>query len=160
MDLANTLAQLPQPIQVQAVQTQSQEIKITPQDLKILVRNEVTKRIIESKPRTIIKEGKAPEAPKEATALTKNNIKRTLNDAVDLVRTIDGVHLDLFDYFDISPSLAQPGDMKRLQYISQWVANHSMIKLNSLDNRLGNNDGKQAKLIKIYNWIKLRNGNS
>lgn len=131
--------------------------------LQVVVRNAITKHIIESKPRTNALRATVPiQHPSESKAMTRNNVQNV----VDAVRTIDGVHMDLFDYFDIDGGLVTENQSRKMRFVFDWAMKDSktvasgLRKINRLDNRLGNNDMGDAKLIKIYNWLKLRNGNS
>lgn len=131
-------------------------------------RNFHVDQLIKLAPRTIIKREpyKAKEkpqpivksTPKEKFPTTEE--KEKLEDSAALY-TIEGVHIDLFDYFDVKIQNTNESQLNKLRFINEWVFSQSkdlsigMKRLNSIDNKLGNNDNGENKIIKIYNWIKL-----
>jgi len=80
------------------------------------------------------------------------------------MRSINGVSLDLYDYFSIDANTNDMETIRRLQYINSWVATEGqtfaggMQRLHDIDTKLGSADTGETKLIKLYNWIKF-NGN-
>jgi len=80
------------------------------------------------------------------------------------MHSINGVHLDLYDYFSIEVHSNNLESLRRLQFINSWVAtegrtfNEGMRKLHSIDVKLGSSDTGDTKLIKLYNWIRFSRG--
>lgn len=82
--------------------------------------------------------------------------------SIDAIKTVDGIHIDMYDYFGFKPDFINEMQKNRLRYITGWAFKkytdiRSALKtLNNLDNKLGNHDTGEAKLGKLYNYIKLR----
>lgn len=82
--------------------------------------------------------------------------------SVDSMKMVEGIHIDLYDYFNFEPEKITDPQKKRLQLINTWAFDKNkdirsaLRAINTLDNKLGNHDVGEAKLGKIYNWIKLR----
>lgn len=80
--------------------------------------------------------------------------------------TVNGVHTDLYDYIGINPDKATENLVGKMRYIHDWVVRQgkdfrvSMRKLNTIDNKLGSADIGEAKVLKLYNYLRLRNGNA
>lgn len=108
------------------------------------------KKKIESKPRTIIPQEEYEDA---------NSTDRLDNqDAV--LHTINGIHLGVYEYFDVSPSFIDRNQTKQLQTISDWVVSKGDVKsglkkLQSLEMKLGTNV-KESRISPVYNWIRIK----
>ena len=83
-----------------------------------------------------------------------------------VLQTVRGVSIDLLDYFSINMDKAEDQDIRKLLYVQECIAGGNknfrsgLKKLNSIDNRLGSADVGVAKLSKLYNWLRLRDGNT
>jgi len=80
--------------------------------------------------------------------------------------TINGIHVDLYDYFSINADRATDDQVRKLQFVHSHILEHNadfrqgLKKLNTIDNRLGSSDVGEAKLAKLYNWLRLHRGDS
>lgn len=126
-------------------------------------------------PRTVQKrEPIKTEKPKEQKSISKKGPDATPSrgDKPDAfadnpnLRTIDGVHIDIYDYFAINPERMTNEQRDRLFYIHMWVLKQGksfregLRKLNRLDMKLGCADAGEAKVIKLYNYLRIRYGNA
>jgi len=77
------------------------------------------------------------------------------------LHSINGVTLNLYDYFDIDVNTNSMETLRRLQFVNSWVATEGrtfeegMRKLHTIDTKLGSSDTGETKLIKLYNWLKF-----
>ena len=131
-------------------------------------------------PKTPVSKEKPPQAkestkpkpkpkPKKTTTTykaeksNKEDVDVNHDEARSAMKTIDGVPLELYDYFTIPPISIEPDSLKRLQYISGWVSSFKTIKegikkLYGTDIKLGGADMGETKLAKIYNWLRVTGG--
>lgn len=86
--------------------------------------------------------------------------KTSLAQEIPQIRHINGVSPEVYDYFGMQPGLADFDQIKRMQYVQDWVLKNDMRKLNKLDIRLGSADAGEAKLLKIYNWLRVGSGHT
>ena len=106
-----------------------------------------------------VPEAKEKPKPKIKKKVIKPQVKK--EDIFTEVQKLDGVHIELYDYFDVSPSLATPKDLERLQEIHAWAFDKAdktkaLKKLNDLELKLGRSAMGDGKLNNIYNYIKVR----
>lgn len=155
----------------------------------IIFRNAVVKTMIESTPRT--KESFIPTTPStpptpsvkskkpepKNSSLLRPALKQTTNRnpskhihfskpeensiSNQSVGMIDGVHLDVYRYFDISPSLAQKNDIDRLKTINEWAflksktVKEALRRLFNIENKIGMRYVGGEKLSRLYNYVRL-----
>lgn len=131
-------------------------------------RNALVKKVIESKPRTIIKHPTrvAQEKPNHLT-INKSEAKlpKTFLTKEESLKCFDGVHLDMYDFFNIPVTNLKQDTHNRLSYVMSWASKktdnlqQALRRLNSLNRRLGCAATGEVKLDNIYNWLRL-NGNA
>jgi len=82
------------------------------------------------------------------------------------IHTVNGVHMDIYDYFCTNPEKVSNEQLDRLSFIYAWVLKsgktlrEGLLKLNRLDLKLGSADDGEAKILKLYNYLRLRYGNA
>lgn len=130
-------------------------------------RIKAVKKIIEAAPRNIIKHPERNDAQKIdhiTEDKSKSETKGWLSQE-DSAKCIDGVHLEMFDFFNIELNHLKPGTLNRLQFVMGWgknktnSINDAMRRLNKLSIKFGNSTTGETKLDNIYNWLRL-NGNA
>lgn len=111
-------------------------------------------------------EPEKPKAPRKMVVVKKEDSQDAFADNPDLYM-VNGVHIDLFDYFCLSREAVDEVMTKRLQAIQNWISKRAkkgwvdgMRQLNKLDIKLGASESGMSHLNKMYNWIRLRYGNS
>jgi hypothetical protein len=74
----------------------------------------------------------------------------------------DGVHMNLYDYFGLSPAVANRDEVSKLQKVYNWAMGKqrdigkAMRKIEALANRVGKSKIGYEELVHIYNHIKVR----
>lgn len=147
----------------------------------IALRNAYVKSVIEAAPRNTTAPKSEPQVPKDTKPAYKDEtpkeVKREVSkpkpieksveigkEIVPDLRFINGVHLDVYEYFRIKPATVLEDTLKRLSFIHEWAfknkdAGEAMKKISRLDSRLGNRDMGEVKISKIYNYLRVY-GNS
>ena len=122
-------------------------------------RDAIVKKTIEAAPRTLIKHPVRQEAEKsEHIVLDSSGGSLNFDEAI---KYINGVHLDVYDFFNLDIIGIKPKSLERLQHIMKWAQKNAgnvpdaLVKLNSLMIRLGNWPTGETKLDNVYNWIRL-----
>lgn len=158
------------------------QIACNPELLQVAKRA-VTKHLIEAVPRTTTPPRPGVSAPRVVVSVKKPNQVRvpTKIDALpkrdstprikpeapekanlEMTRMVAGVHFDIYEYFNLSPSTIGDLDLKRLQSINNWLWDgaaklpDALRRLHNLDIKLGRNVTGESHLAKLYNHIKLR----
>ncbi len=78
------------------------------------------------------------------------------------IKNIEGIHIDIYEYFDISPSLATHKDIERLKDIHEWVfektkdSKQALRKIEDIEIMLGRSELGESRLNKIWNHIRIR----
>lgn len=109
---------------------------------------------IENKPR----ENKVPKVEKITVEVPDGSDAFADNPNL---HTVNGINLDIYDYFGINPERAEPMVINRLDYIQRWVSGKNsdfrkgLRQLNVIDNKLGSMDDGPSKVLKLYNYLRL-----
>lgn len=133
-----------------------------PVDAAVMERNQRIRAIIESKPRTLLKGQGRVDTPSDTPTVTRDYSVSSEGDVENAVFRINGVHYDLYKYFEVPISQADRATMNKLRYVSEALEKHSPdVTLQSqalfrIDRTLGLNDSGEKKLNKIYNYFRLR----
>lgn len=100
----------------------------------------------------------ASDKPKSSTVLAQH--EDAPEDREGSIKTLRGVHLDLYDYFDMNVNTVSPKNLERLQRINSWVQSQKdgLRKLYEMDLKFGSSDSGEAKLVKLYNWLRFSKG--
>ena len=120
------------------------------------------KKVLESAPRTIIKhpERVSSEKPDHIVIDKSGGVANGMT-MVDAAKMVDGVHLDVYDYFNISINDVDKPTLNRLGYIMKWMfASEPSLDLglrhiNRIMIKLGNWSTGKTKLDMIYNYLRL-----
>ena len=118
------------------------------------MRRQEVKRAIEAKPRTKVKHEpyKDPQSVKHETK----------SGNVPAVSLIDGVHIELYKYFNLSPSMVERGQIEKLKRVFDWASKgednigRALAKVQSLENRLGRNIAEVDRLTRMNNHLRIR----
>lgn len=140
----------------------------TPAELQAQ-RIQMVKRAIEAVPRTaeIPQIDRPEDIPHTTVTATDVDIplegEKPFMSIEDASRTIDGVHLDIWEFFDMKPDAVQQSDKNKLRDIHNWAwkncsnAYEALRKLNDLALQYGNNALGEVKLVRFYSQIKMLN---
>lgn len=131
-------------------------------------RNQLVDELIRTVPLTKppIKQGKPKPQTAPSDPLTLDNSPLSVEDAPgiddDAVRTINGVHLDFYDYFGVKPDRIENSVLEKLRYLYYWTKSfdNGMNELHGIDMKLGSSDYGETKILKLYNHLRIRNGNT
>ena len=94
-------------------------------------------------------EERAEKAPQES------------KDLEEKLHTVNGVHLDLYDYFSLPIQNQDLETLRKLQFVNTWVTSkgthfgEGIRKLHAVDLKLGCADSGETKLVKLYNWLRF-----
>ena len=155
-------------------------------EVPVELKQAFTRYLIESAPRPTPPPPKPPAPPKTTQPTTKDVSKREVKEVGEKIKKspkpveitvekkngskppvdeslsyIDGVHLDVYKYFDISPSLVDKDALSKLQKINSWAFSETknlgraLAKIQRLEIKLGKNSMGLPSLMKIYNWVRI-----
>jgi hypothetical protein len=125
-------------------------------------RNALIKQALDLAPRTRgvdskpVGLGSTEEATRDVSG--KEGFKINAESAAKM---IDGVHIELYDFFNLGVNTTTPKTQRRMQYIMDWAMktepslDSAMRRLNGLMIRLGNWSTGETKLDMVYNWMRL-----
>ena len=71
------------------------------------------------------------------------------------VYEFDGVHLDLYDYFDLSPANVRKDEISKLQKVQEWSEGNT-AKIDKVRRSLGKSKVGYEGLVDLYNYIRVR----
>ena len=107
-------------------------------------------------------EAKPKDAPKKAIKKKVIKQKPKTENIFTSVNNIEGVHLDIYNFFDISPSIADASEIEKMQTVHQWAfgkntdSKKALKKLVDLELKIGRSAIGSNKLNQLWNWIKIR----
>jgi len=129
-------------------------------------RTFLVKQAIELAPRTINKHPQRVNNEKpDHISIDESGGASPSMDIMTAAKMINGVHLDMYDFFDIPVSKVDNDTLERLQYLMSWAMakeptmNNALSRFQNLMVRLGNWSTGRTKVDTIYNWIRI-NGNA
>jgi hypothetical protein len=150
-----------------------------------LTQISLIKQMIEAAPRTIIPVKSAPQKPTTTVISTKDE-KKPINERKKVVveknpldnlgkiqkdkkefidhskvRQVDGIQLEIYDFFSRSPESTSNEDIRKLSFIHNWAFRgtddlfKAMKRIEDIEIRLGRTD-ETNRLSRIYNHVKIR----
>lgn len=150
------------PQQLQGLQVQQAET----------ARIAAVKKAIESVPRRSevkvdesgMKRVDSKPTPKATAPRPKDSLKIEVAEPVPQgeFKYIDGIHLDVFDYFNMNPFNKSTQIKDKVRFIHDWASKDSkdirqtLSKIQSLEMRYGRSVEGDERIIRIYNAVKIK----
>lgn len=140
------------------------ETKAAPKKQGISIKREMTKHFGKEHkdlhvPKSVIKEDVLHDVGiKKMEKTAKEDvipIEKQENEPVKFIKQIDGIELDIYDYFDLSPSNIRKDELSKLTKIQEW-SKGDIAKIDKVRRSLGKSKVGYEGLIDLYNYIRVR----